>query len=90
MNNEHECSCNNSYIQGPTGSKGETGPQGIQGAKGDPNGVGAYGVRYSDSTQRFKITAGTDIIIPLEKTGPAIFTEYDSSYAIEIRKWGLY
>ena len=70
--------------------KGETGPQGIQGAKGDPNGVGAYGERYSDSTQRFKITAGTDIIIPLEKTGPAIFTEYDSSYAIEIRKWGLY
>lgn len=23
------------YIQGPTGSKGETGPQGIKGAKGD-------------------------------------------------------
>lgn len=67
--------------------KGETGPQG---AKGDPNGVGAYGERYSDSNQRFKITAGTDTIIPLEKTGPAIFTEYDSSYAIEIRKWCLY
>lgn len=29
-------------------------------------------------------------IIPLEETGAAIFTDYDNSYAIEIRKQGVY
>ena len=75
---------------GPKGDSGETGPVGPQGAKGDPNGVGAYGERYSDSDQRFNVTADTEIIMPLEKTGPAIFTDYNSTYAIEIRKYGAY
>lgn len=74
----------------PKGEKGEQGIQGIPGSKGDPNGIGAYGTRYSNSNQRFNVTAGTDTIIPLEQTGPAIFTSYDSSYAIEIKKTGIY
>lgn len=75
---------------GPKGDSGEIGPVGPQGAKGDPNGVGAYGERYSDSDQRFNVTADTEIIMPLEKTGHAIFTNYNSTYAIEIRKYGAY
>lgn len=74
----------------PKGERGLQGPQGIQGAKGDPNGIGAYGERYSDSSQRFKILANRETIIPLEKTGPAIFTSYDSNYAINIKKLGMY
>lgn len=74
----------------PKGERGLQGSQGIQGAKGDPNGIGAYGERYSNSNQRFKLLANTETIIPLETTGPAIFTSYDSTYAIEIKKLGIY
>lgn len=31
-----------------------------------------------------------ETIIPLEETGAAIITDYDNSYAIEIRKQGIY
>ena len=75
---------------GPIGPKGEQGDQGIQGPRGEPNGVGAYGERFSISDQTFSVSAGRETIIPLDRTGPAIFTDYDSSYAIEIRKYGTY
>lgn len=65
-------------------------PKGEQGLKGDPNGLGAYGERYSNSNQRFSVSANREIIIPLEQTGTALFVEYDSSYAIEIKKYGTY
>lgn len=74
-------------LQGVTGEKGE---QGEQGPKGEPNGLGAYGERYSNSNQSFSVTANTETIVPLEQTGQAIFIEYDSSYVIEIQKYGTY
>lgn len=58
--------------------------------RGNPNGVGAYGERYFNSNQRISIKANAEAIIPLEETGPAIFIEYDTNYAIEIRKFGMY
>ena len=76
--------------------KGEAGLQGPRGNKaflvlrGDPNGVGAYGERYSNSNQRISIKDNTETIIPFEETGPAIFIEYDTNYAIEIREFGMY
>lgn len=78
---------------GPQGIKGDTsepGPQGIQGPRGEPNGLGAYGERYSTASQRFNVTAGMDTIIPLEQTGTAFFTSYDTTYAIDIKKQGTY
>lgn len=36
------------------------------------------------------MTNGVDTIIPLETTGQAIFTEYDTNYAIHIQKYGVY
>ena len=77
-------------VAGPPGEQGEVGPAGPQGPRGEPNGVGAYGERYSASTQRFGLTANIETIIPLETTGPAIFVDYDSSYAIHIKKYGIY
>lgn len=59
------------YPQGKMWDTGEPGPQGIQGPRGEPNGVGAYGERYSTASQRFNVTAGMDTIIPLEQTGTA-------------------
>ena len=76
--------------QGEKGEKGEQGDPGIQGPRGEPYGLGAYGERYSDSTEMFEIQPNTETIIPLDKTGPAIFTSYNSSYAIEIVKYGTY
>lgn len=77
-------------IQGQIGPQGETGPIGPKGPKGDPNGVGAYGERYSRSRQTFSLTANRETIIPLEQTGPAFFTEYNNTYAILARKFGAY
>lgn len=77
-------------VAGPPGEKGEQGPTGPQGPKGEPNGIEAYGERYTNSTQRFNLTANTETIIPLETTGVAIFTEFDSTYAINIKKFGTY
>lgn len=59
---------------------------GPQGPKGELNGLGAYGEGYSNSNQSFNVTANTETIVPLEQTG----IEYDSSYAIEIQKYGTY
>lgn len=53
--------------------------------RGDPNGVGAYGGRYSNSNQRISIKANTEAIIPLEETVPAIFIEYDTNYVVSIK-----
>lgn len=75
---------------GPQGSQGLQGEMGPTGPKGEPYGVGAYGERYTDSTQSFSVTADTETIIPLEKTGPSIFTRYDTNYAIDIKKTGIY
>ena len=75
---------------GPQGEKGETGPVGPQGPAGQVYGLGAYGYRFAHSNQRFNVVAGMETIIPLEETGAAIFTDYDNSYAIEIRKQGIY
>lgn len=74
----------------PKGQKGEQGVQGPIGPKGEPNGVGAYGERYSRNSQRFNVTADRETIIPLEQTGPAFFTNFNSNYAIEIKKFGAY
>lgn len=76
--------------EGPKGEQGQQGIQGTQGPKGEPNGIGAYGERYSRESQTFSVIADRETIIPLEQAGPAFFTEYDSSYAIEIRKFGAY
>lgn len=76
--------------KGEKGEKGEQGDPGIQGPKGEPNGLGAYGERYSSSTEMFEIQPNVETIIPLERTGPAIFTSYNSSYAIEIVRHGTY
>lgn len=76
--------------KGDTGEKGDTGPQGEQGPKGEPNGVGAYGERYSESTQTFNVMADTETIIPLEQPGPALFIRYDTNFALGIRKIGMY
>ena len=77
-------------VAGPPGEQGKEGPTGPQGPKGAPNGLDAYGERYTNSTQRFSLTANMETIIPLEKTGVAIFTEFDSTYAINIKKFGTY
>lgn len=82
--------------QGPTGPKGdkgdtgEKGEQGPTGPKGASQGLSAYGERYSNIHQQFNVIADTQTIIPLETTGPAIFTNYNSTYAIEIKKAGMY
>lgn len=70
--------------------KGEAGLQGPRGEQGIPGTKGEYGEGYSNSNQRISIKANTETIIPLEETGPAIFIEYDTNYAIEIRKFGMY
>ena len=75
---------------GPTGPKGDRGETGPKGPKGDPGEVAAYGERYSNQNQRFSLKANVETIIPLEQTGPAIFTNYNSTYAIEIKKYGTY
>ena len=77
-------------IQGEPGVQGPQGKQGIQGPKGDPYGVGAYGERYTTASQRFNVTANMDTIIPLEQTGTAFFVEYNTAYAIDIKKQGTY
>lgn len=70
--------------------KGEAGLQGPRGEQGIPGTKGEYGEGYSNSNQRISIKANTETIIPLEETGPAIFIEYDTNYAIEIRKFSMY
>lgn len=70
--------------------KGEAGLQGPRGEQGIPGTKGEYGEGYSNSNQRISIKANTETIVPLEETGPAIFIEYDTNYAIEIRKFGMY
>ena len=77
-------------VKGETGERGPQGEQGLQGPRGEPNGVGAYGERYSTSSQRFNVTANMDTIIPLEQTGTAFFTSYETAYAIDIKKTGTY
>ena len=76
--------------QGEAGPKGDTGEQGPIGPRGEPNGIGAYAERYSNTNQRFNLIANNETIIPLEQTGPIIFAEYNSSYAITIKKYGTY
>ena len=89
-------------LVGPTGPRGEKGEQGIQGLKGDKGekgdqgpkgdsiGLGAYGERYSNKAQTFRVQADQETIIPLEETGQGFFVNYNSSYAIEIKKLGTY
>lgn len=79
------------YIpKGEQGIQGLKGEQGDVGPKGDAGGISAYGERYSDMTQRFNVVADNDTIIPLEQTGPALFTGYDTAYSIDIKKTGFY
>lgn len=75
---------------GPAGPQGEQGPIGPTGPSGISYGLGAYGYRFAHSSQRFNVVANMETIIPLEEIGAAIFTDYDNSYAIEIRKQGVY
>lgn len=77
-------------LQGLPGPKGEQGIQGLPGPKGDPNGIGAYGERYNNTTQAFNLTANMETIIPLEKIGIAYLTSYDTTYSINIKKSGVY
>lgn len=75
---------------GIPGEKGEIGPTGPKGDKGDSSGLEAYAERYSNVIQTFTAPANTETIIPLEKTGPVLLADYDSSYTIEIKKAGVY
>lgn len=65
-------------------------PKGEKGEKGDHAGIEAYAERYSNTVQRFNVLANTETIIPLETTGPNLSTIYNSTYAIEIQKEGMY
>ena len=78
---------------GPKGDTGEQGPQGVpgpQGPKGDPYGIEAYALRYTNTDQSFSVKQFTEAIIPLESTGPALHVNYNSSYAMEIKRLGIY
>lgn len=61
-----------------------------KGEKGDSKVIGAYGERYSNTSQRFNVKANTETIIPLEQTGPAFFVEYDTTYAIGLKRLGMF
>ncbi len=76
--------------KGDTGEKGNEGEIGPTGPKGDPYGVEAYAIRYTNTDQNFTVQEFTEAIVPLESTGPALFINYNSSYALEIRKLGVY
>lgn len=71
----------------PKGEKGNTGPKGD---KGDPGKIIAYGERYSASAQRINLTQNVETIIPLENTGVAFLTSFNSTYAIVVRELGTY
>lgn len=77
-------------LKGDAGPRGDKGEQGDVGPKGDAGGISAYGERYSNMTQRFNVVADNETIIPLEQTGPALFTGYDTAYSIDIKKTGFY
>lgn len=86
------------YIRGPTGPKGETWERGPKGDKGDigPQGPAApieivsYAERYLAKEQELQLSANVDSIVPLNETGPALFAEYTSENAIDIKENGFY
>lgn len=69
----------------PKGDKGEQGPQGPAGTSF----ISAYGMKYSMTETQINLPQGTDTILPLPETGPALFTEY-SDNSIKIKENGFY
>lgn len=76
--------------KGEKGEEGEKGAKGDRGERGAPNGVGGYGARYADKMQTFNLTKDAETIIPLEETTTALFVIYNSSYAIQVSRIGIY
>ena len=76
--------------KGDPGEKGDTGATGPTGARGEPYGVGAYAERYLTDTQRFSVVKDMETIIPLSQTGPSIFARYETTYAIDVKRAGIY
>lgn len=70
----------------PKGEKGETGPQGPAG----PTQIVSYAERYLDTAQEFNLQTEIDTIVPLTSTGPALFANYDTENAIDIKQTGFY
>ncbi len=77
---------------GPKGDQGEIGPTGPQGEQGPvgPAEVIAYGERYLDSQQTLNLTAEVDAVVPLNSNGPALFADYDTENAIDIKETAFY
>lgn len=67
----------------PKGEKGDTGPQG-------PSHIVAYAERYLVTTEELKTQSGIEKIIPLNSEGPALFADYDTENAINIKQSGFY
>lgn len=70
----------------PKGEKGDVGPQGPAGMAGTI----AYGLRYINKAQEITVPANNDLILPLEETGTAFNTAYDTSNGIDIKENGVY
>ena len=72
--------------QGPKGDKGDIGPQG----PAAPIEIVSYAERYLAKEQELQLSANVDSIVPLNETGPALFAEYTSENAIDIKENGFY
>lgn len=77
---------------GEKGDKGDTGPQGPQGPQGpaSPTTTTAYAMRYLDLNQELTLQADTDETVPLNNQGPALFAEYTTENAIDIKDSSFY
>lgn len=76
----------------PKGEKGEKGEKGDIGPTG-PTGTSAtvsYAERYLDNMQELNLMANTDTTVPLNEIGPALFANYDTENAIDIKRQGFY
>lgn len=76
----------------PKGEKGDTGEQGPQGPQGPagPTTTTAYAMRYLDLNQELTLQADTDETVPLNNQGPALFAEYTTENAIDIKDSSFY
>ena len=77
-------------IPGEKGLPGDIGPPGPTGPAGPASGASAYGERYSNTPQVIPLTQDIEAAVPLEQTGPSLFTEYINTHSITVNKQGLY
>lgn len=77
-------------IPGEKGLPGDIGPTGPTGPAGSASGASAYGERYSNTPQVIPLTQDIEAAVPLEQTGPSLFTEYINTHSITVNKQGLY